>query len=195
METPHGVEAFGVLVAPSGERWRARILTYPNILWLAPSGQGAARFVGKTAREAEKKAIDFITAHCRQRGFRICTENGPGWAAGLPADRIDNSIQRIKGPQSHRKIAFTPIRYGRLRPELRAGTGNVSETGLFIVTDRPEATGTRLRMRLELAKLGMSLKGEVCWFRARPEEGRAPGMGIHLDQPSEAYTKYVRSIP
>jgi len=32
VETPHGIEAYGVLVAPTHERWRARILTFPNVL-------------------------------------------------------------------------------------------------------------------------------------------------------------------
>ena len=35
VETPFGHEAIGVLLAPSHEQWRARIVTYPNVLWTA----------------------------------------------------------------------------------------------------------------------------------------------------------------
>jgi hypothetical protein len=34
VDTPYGFEAYGVLVAPSVELWRARIITYPNVLWM-----------------------------------------------------------------------------------------------------------------------------------------------------------------
>jgi hypothetical protein len=195
VETPQGIEAYGVLVAESDELWRARILTFPNVLWLAPSGNNAMKFVGATAREAEGKAIDFIIAHCRTRGLRLCTENAAGWAANLKAVEIDNSIQRIKGPQSNRKIAFTSIRFGRFRPQMQAGIGNVSETGLFIITDTPVQSGNLIRMRLELETYAIPLKGEVCWVRSRLEQGRSPGMGIKLEQPPSIFAQYVRSLP
>ena len=50
VETPQGIEGYGVLVAPTSGPWRARILTYPNILWLVPGGRATIKFVGDTAR-------------------------------------------------------------------------------------------------------------------------------------------------
>jgi hypothetical protein len=195
VETPQGIEAYGILVAASEDVWRARILTYPNILWKAPSGNRSLKFVGASAREAERKAVDFVIAHCRSRGLRLCSEDALGWAGNLKLVEIDNSIQRIKGPQTNRKIAFTPIRFGRFRPEMRAGIGNVSETGLFIITDSVVQSGNLIRMRLELEKYAISLKGEVCWVRSRPEQGRPPGMGVKLEQPPSIFAQYVRSLP
>src|SRR6267143_1834934 len=60
VETPFGHEAIGVLLAPSHDVWRARILTYPNVLWAAPGGRGAIKFVGDTPAEAEERAIKFV---------------------------------------------------------------------------------------------------------------------------------------
>ena len=43
VETPSGFQAYGVLVAESGKYWRARILTYPNVLWTTPGGHGSMK--------------------------------------------------------------------------------------------------------------------------------------------------------
>jgi len=195
VQTPHGTEAYGVLIAESGSRFRARILTFPNVLWLAPGLQGTMKFVGDSPSEVENKAATFIKAHCKQRGFRICDEPILAWNNPLLAVQPDSTVQRIKGPQVLRKIAFTPIRFGPFRPELRAGTGNLSETGVFIITDNPTHTGSQVRMRLELDNYGIPLIGEVCWARSEPVEGRAPGMGVRLSLPPMVYRRYVNSLP
>jgi len=195
VQTPHGNETYGVLISECGSRFRARVLTYPNVLWLAPGLQGTMKFVGGTPGEAEGKAVDFIKAHCRKRGFRICNEPILAWDEPMLAVEPDSSVQRIKGPQVIRKIVFTPIRFGPFRPEVRAGTGNVSETGLFIITPSPAHAGSQVRMRLELENYGIPLIGQVCWNRGRPVEGRAPGMGIHLTIPPTVYRRYVQSLP
>ena len=195
VQTPHGTEAYGVLIVECGSRFRARILTYPNILWLAPGLQGSMKFTGDTPSTAESKAVEFIKAHCKQRGFRICDEPIQAWNDPLLAVQPDSTVQRAKGPQVLRKIAFTPIRYGPFRPEVRAGTGNLSETGLFIITESPTQTGSQIRMRLELENYGIPLVGQVCWARSEPVEGRAPGMGIRLSVPPVVYRRYVQSLP
>jgi hypothetical protein len=195
VETPHGIEAYGVLIAECGSRFRARILTYPNILWLAPGLQGTLKFVGASPSQVEAKAVEFIKAHCRQRGFRICDEPILAWNDPFMAVQADNSVQRNKRPQVIRKIVFTPIRYGPFRPEYRAGTGNVSETGLFIITNSPPLVGSHVRMRLELENYGIPLYGEICWARTEPEEGRVPGAGVRLSMPPVVYRRYVMSLP
>jgi hypothetical protein len=69
VETPFGHEAIGVLLAPSHDVWRARILTYPNVLWAAPGGRGAIKFVGDTPAEAEARAIKFVEEHVRAKRY------------------------------------------------------------------------------------------------------------------------------
>jgi hypothetical protein len=189
------METYGVLISECGSRFRARVLTFPNVLWTAPGLQGSMKFLGATPGEAEAGAVAYIEEHCRRRGYRICEEPILAWNDPMMAAQPDSSIQRIKGPQKIRKIAFTPIRFGKFRPECRAGTGNVSETGLFIITDSPTHTGSQIRMRLELKHYGIPLLGEVCWNRSKPERGRSPGMGVRLSLPPVIYRRYVHSLP
>ena len=54
VETPYGLEAYGVLVAPSFDVWRARVITYPNILWTVPGGAVTLKFAGTTAQDFVK---------------------------------------------------------------------------------------------------------------------------------------------
>jgi hypothetical protein len=69
LQTPFGRESIGVLLAPSHDSWRARIVTYPNVLWSAPGGRGTLKFVAETAEDAEAKAIRFIEAHLKARRY------------------------------------------------------------------------------------------------------------------------------
>src|SRR5260221_8463718 len=69
VETPFGHEAIGVLLAPSHEQWRARIVTYPNVLWTAPGGRGTLKFVGDTPEQAEARAIQFVEQHVRAKRY------------------------------------------------------------------------------------------------------------------------------
>ena len=48
VDAQRGVDLYGVIVAPSGPRWRARIVTFPNVLWTMPGGRGTIKFVGAT---------------------------------------------------------------------------------------------------------------------------------------------------
>jgi hypothetical protein len=66
IETPFGHQDIGVLLAPSYDRWRARIVTYPNVLWSAPGRRGTLKFVGDTLEQAEAQAIAFVERHVRR---------------------------------------------------------------------------------------------------------------------------------
>ena len=46
VRTPTRAEVYGVLIAESEDRWRARVVTYPNMLWSVPGGRGTLKFVG-----------------------------------------------------------------------------------------------------------------------------------------------------
>ncbi len=69
VETPRGIEAYGVLLAPCHRRWRARVLTYPRVLWLVPGGDCSLKFMAGTADQAERKASRFISEHSLLRGY------------------------------------------------------------------------------------------------------------------------------
>lgn len=183
VETPHGTEAIGVLLAPSHERWRARILTYPNVLWLAPGGGGALKFHGSSAQEAESKAVAFVREHMRLRGFQSQDPRTAAVAAMAP-----------RVPATPRKLRHLPVRFGIGRPSIIGATVNVSREGMFVSTEGPYDAGIPLRLRLDLDGLDLLLSGQVVWSRHRELAGRPLGMGIRLANPSPAYQRWVEMI-
>jgi hypothetical protein len=194
VETPEGIEAFGVLVAPCEGMWRARILTYPNVLWLAPGGSATLKFIGQTPRDAEQRAIEFVRRHCAERGFTFRDEPVHASAASIPAESRPGVARA--GQPAPRKVRFAPIRFGIGRPTELAGTDNLSETGLFILTAEPLPSGKPLTMALQTApRRELDLSGRIVWTRVHPEWGRAPGMGIYLPAPPRPYVDFVRSLP
>jgi len=74
VETPHGVRGYGVLVAESGARWRSRIVTFPNVLWMVPGGGETLKFMAKTEHDAIRRAVDFIRRHCVSKGYTMRDE-------------------------------------------------------------------------------------------------------------------------
>jgi hypothetical protein len=188
VETPIGIEAYGVLVVDCGGVWRARILTYPNVLWCAPRGEGALKFVGATAAEAEDQAVTFVLEHCHTRGFTVRNA-----AIGVPSAALpEDAAQAVP---ALRKVRFLPIRFGALKPSNVAKTGNLSETGLFILTPDPADPGSRLALTLTVGhEVYVDLAGRVVWRRKDHFVGRVPGMGIQLPGPPEEYLEYVRSL-
>ena len=109
VETPRSHEAYGVLVAPAGELWRARILTFPNILWTIPGGGGSMKFVGRSPQEAERKAIGFIERHCDERDYQRLDQLAPV-ASGLIDPESDPfpPAKKSSGKPSRRKLRSLP---------------------------------------------------------------------------------------
>jgi len=194
VETPHGLEAYGVLLAPSWELWRARILTYPRSMWCVPGGSSAVKFVGRTPIEAERRAVDFIREHCRARGYLMRDEAGAAQPARTEATAGPIRLQAPAGPPAERKERFVWVRFGLAEPTESGKTGNLSETGLFVITDSPVQQGHWLDLMLETEDDAIPLQGEVRWMRISHHAGRAPGMGIQLQTPPPSYIDYVRAI-
>jgi hypothetical protein len=185
-ETPLGTDAYGVLIAQSHDLWRARILTYPNVLWLVPGGVTSLKFAGNTARGAERRAIDFIKEHCKVCEYTLREDR-----SCLPATR---ARFRTLVTQA-RKVRFLPVRFGLSGATEIAGTGDLSETGMFIITDTPADPGTQLRVALETPDRMLELDAEVRWMRRQHHVGRSPGMGVFFKTPPAPYISYVRSLP
>jgi len=193
-ETPLGIEAYGVLIAPSYDVWRARIMTYPNVLWSVPGQQTTIKFVGATPQEAERQAIDFVRAHCTGRGFVMRAEVSEALPGRIEVERTPSGIVRPSGAPAVRKIRFLPVRFGVVGATEPGGTGNMSESGLFIITNFPLDNSTQLRMLLNPEVDDMPLRGTVRWMCKTPHVGRSPGMGIQLMAPPEHYVDYVREL-
>jgi hypothetical protein len=193
VHTPLGIEGCGVLVAPCEDLWRARILTYPNILWTLPGGSATLKFVGRTAREAEREAIAYLREHIHERGYTMRDEVTVAPPPGERDECLDG-LPRPPQPPAARFARFLPVRFGLTQVTELAGTGNLSCTGLFIITDRPEKKGTWLNMLIELEQDRIGLKGLVRWHNRVHRAGRSPGMGVQLETPPPSYLDYIRSL-
>ena len=194
VQTPTGIEACGVLVAPSGDSWRARILTFPNILWTVPDGRGTLKFVGRNAGEAERQAITFVRQHIRDRGYTMRDEVVLYEPGAIEAEAAPGGLIVPSGPPALRKVRFLPVRFGVAQITEIAGTGNLSETGLFIITGSPEIDGIWLNLLLDVDDDPIGLRGLVRWRNRQHRAGRSPGMGVQLNEPPPSYLSYVRTL-
>jgi Tfp pilus assembly protein PilZ len=190
VDTPFGIEAYGVLVAPTHEKWRARILTFPNVLWTIPGGAATLKFVGTTAQAAEALAASFIEGHIKSRGFARRdavdhTAAGRYRAEARPGAVVSTAL---------RKPHVIPIRFGQGPALFSAMTGNLSESGLFVATMAPPDPGTALRLMMSLETGPLGMKGEVVWKRPTIVLGRPIGMGVRLFDPPSLYQEFVREI-
>ena len=185
-------EAFGVLLAEAGELWRARVLTYPNMLWTVPGGRGTMKFVGDRPEQAEKKAVDFLRELCCQRGYQIIEDEVAVESRPVAAEDASNPFP--DRARDHRHLRQLPVRYTTGETTRAGVTGDLSKGGLFIATDRPAPQGGALKLLLQLGHFSVPLAGRVAWVRTKPESGRPAGMGVQLDRPSAMYRRYVRTL-
>jgi hypothetical protein len=188
----HRTETYGVLLAESGKLWRARILTYPNMLWSVPRGRGTVKFVGKSAQEAESQAIEFIREHCSKRGFKLLEEDAEVESAPLAAEAA--GTQQPQGGGEQRHLRSFVVRYGENRADNPGMTGDLSKGGLFIVTSKLMPQGRSVKLLLSLEGYTVPLQGKVAWVRSTAEPGRPVGMGVRLQSPPNLYIRYIRSL-
>jgi hypothetical protein len=171
VETPSGHEEIGVLLAPSYDRWRARIVTYPNVLWSAPGRRGALKFVGDTLEQAEAQAIAFVERHVRAK-----RQPRPGFAA------------------ARRKLARLPVRFSLERAIARGVTVNLSAEGMFVGVGSPVEGGRTLLIHLDMEGHTLPLRGLVMWNRTDGEPLHPAGMGIRLSEPTAIYQSFVAAL-
>jgi len=176
--TRTGLEGCGVLLAPCTDLWRARILTFPTVLWMSPGGRGGTlKFSGRYAVEAERQAILEI-------------QRTPPWT-GVQAEAYV-AAERRNG-RRHRKSL--PIRFGTEKTDRFGTTLNLSPAGLFLSTPSPLDPGTEIRMEVELFGSLATLHGTVTWVRERLEPARPRGMGVRLVKPPAVYAVFVHRLP
>jgi len=189
--TPFGPEIYGVLVARSRGLWRARIVTYPNILWILPDG-GSIKFVAAGPGDAEHQAIEFVTRHCRQRGLQI-EKKLPTVESGAVDPEHDPAIRdALAVGSAERKILGIPIRFGVGHVTQEATTDNISERGMFVHTDSPLPEGSSIHLHFDVEGLRMQLSGVVRWHRSDRVSGRPIGMGVEIHRPPPRYIHFVR---
>lgn len=191
VDLPQGPEVYGTLVAPAGSRWRARILTFPNVLW-GVRGGGTMKFVSDSPQGAQAKAVEHIRKHCKRRGLTLRSEITNVESGEVDPEQDAKTSTSTAVQASQRQLRSLLIRFGLGRPSEEGETDDLSESGLFIRTDSPICEGTVLALRLEINGFGVPMKGVVRWVREASEDGRPGGMGIKLDQPHPRYVHYIR---
>ncbi len=190
--TPGGVETFGVLIAPSHNLWRARIVTLPDIDWFVPGSRRSMKFVGSSSKAVEREAARAILEVCRRRGFKLLDADAP---AAKARDVTPVPVGQAAGKKpARRKLRFLPVRFGVASPSEAGGTGNLSETGLFIVTEAPVRSGKRIAIKMSVVGSAVSMKGEVRWHRGKHPNSGTPGMGVQLLAPPRTYVDFVRGL-
>jgi Tfp pilus assembly protein PilZ len=191
VETPSGMHGYGVLLAEAGHQWRARILTFPRTLWSVPGGGGSLKFVGRTPEEAERRAAAFIRKHCLDRHYAIREDLmslSISDAAGSPGSYVRDDAREI------RIARVLPVLFGEDRPILKARTGNLSTSGMFIRTVRPLGEHRLVGVSLELEQGKVPLRGAVVWARSGPVREHPPGMGLRLLNPPPIYVRYIQAL-
>jgi Tfp pilus assembly protein PilZ len=192
VHTGSRTEVYGVLIAPVGKGlWRARVLTFPRMLWSMPGERGSLKFAGGTAGEVERKAADFIRAYCGARGYTILgepavAESAAGADAGLAASSKLQARRRF--------LRNLPLRFGRDAPRTEGTTADLSQGGMFVVTGSPLSQGAPIKIRIEMDGFSVPLTGKVAWTRTEPEQGRPIGMGVQLTHPPSMYRRYVERL-
>jgi hypothetical protein len=186
VETPFGQEAIGVLLAPSYDRWRARIVTYPNVLWTVPGRRGALKFVGDTREEAEAQAIAFVERH-------VQSKHQLRHAGGTPAP-VASGPARALLVVAQRKTRCLPVRFGFDRAVARGVTVNLSAEGMFVGVATPLDGGRSLLVHLDIDGHTLPLRGLVMWNRRRAQPERPTGMGIRLSDPTPLYQSFVAGL-
>jgi len=184
------VQGIGVMVAPCGRRWRARIVSFPNVIWMVPGGGESIKFLAARQDDALRNAIDFVRRHCVTRGYLMRDElECVGSATTSVNLAAGNGV--VASPRVERRL---PVLFGVNRPTVTAATANLSATGLFVSTDMPPGDGARLGLSLELEYCKVPLRGEVTWHRRKTSPGTISGMGLVLIEPPGVYVKYIKHL-
>jgi hypothetical protein len=191
VETPSGHEEIGVLLAPSYDRWRARIVTYPNVLWSAPGRRGTLKFVGDTLEQAEALAIAFVERHVKSKRYCHRDIAAPGQ---LPLASEAAGPARHGFAAARRKLARLPVRFSLDRAIARGVTVNLSAEGMFVGVASPVEDGRTLLIHLDMEGHTLPMRGLVMWNRADAEPLHPAGMGIRLSQPSAIYQSFVAGL-
>ena len=183
--TPWGRETYQVWLEEKPEGWVAKIVTMPNRMWALPGGREAVKFSGATLKAAETAAVHFIEDECIRTRRRMA----PPIDNPLPIESLERTDQPAATKPAPRFPHRLPVRFGTHNPERPAVTENLSETGMFIITDQPAPVGAAVLIDLRFPDGPVILGGEVIWARHRKEPNRSLGFGVRLtDRPRDYIT-------
>ena len=188
--TPHGKETSQVFLQRTRSGWVARIVTLPSRIWVQSGGREAMKFYGATATEAEAAAGEFMDQERIASGRRLLNERSAEAMPSLVRGTLESAMPRVASRVAQRFL----LRFGVARPDRAGVTGNISETGLFIITDRPSLVGCEIEIDLRLPDLPIVLDGEVVWIRPERNDSASVGCGVRLIRRPTDYLEKIRSL-
>src|SRR5438552_3875602 len=155
--TPWGLETYQVWLHQAEEGWIARIVTLPNRMWALPGGREAVKFLAPTPKQAEAAAVRFIEEECIRTSRRMAPpiDSAPP-AREQDAEAASVPTERIATRYPHRLL----VKFGTAAPDRPGVTANLSETGMFIITDQPATVGATVLIDLRLPSGRVVLGGE-----------------------------------
>src|SRR6185436_11108194 len=169
--------------------------TYPNVLWSAPGGRGALKFVGGTREEAEAQAIAFVERHVAAKQYLRRDGIAPRSVTVEPKPEAVAVSARPGIVTAKRKTLYLPVRFGLDRAMTRGMTVNLSCEGMFVNVVTPAEEGRSLLIQIHIEGHTLPLRGLVMWNRLRAEPQRPVGMGIRLSEPPQFYQTFVAGLP
>jgi uncharacterized protein (TIGR02266 family) len=101
-------------------------------------------------------------------------------------------IERRREPRHAIKI---DVNYSFGESYLYSRSGNISEMGIFLLSNEPLARGTRIELRFAVPGEPDPLRvmGEVRWI-VHPGAGQEPGMGVQFLDPTDEFRDRVREL-
>lgn len=189
--TPWGRETYQVLLREAEHLWIATIITLPNRIWAQPGGREALKFYGQSASEAEAGAVEFIEAErvaTRRRIWIPFAETPP-----TAPSRSGVAAQPVVRPAT-RYATRLLLRFGSEETMVPGCTANVSESGLFVITDRPRSIGESVQIDLRVPEQPVDLWGTVVWVSPRKADGRSVGFGARLLSKPHEYLAWIQKL-
>ena len=107
-------------------------------------------------------------------------------------DDTKTLIERRREPRHALKI---DVNYIHDETYLYSHTGNISEMGIFLLTEQPLPVDTKIELRFAAPGQPEPLRvqGEVRWV-VHPGSGAPAGMGIKFVDPTDEFRQRVREL-
>lgn len=107
-------------------------------------------------------------------------------------DDTKTLIERRREPRYDIKI---DVNYTHDETYLYSHTGNISEMGIFLVTDHPLPVDTQIELRFAVPgeHEPMQIQGEVRWV-VHQGSGPQAGMGVKFVEPGDEFRERIREL-
>jgi uncharacterized protein (TIGR02266 family) len=105
---------------------------------------------------------------------------------------IETEVERRRSPRSPLVVR---VAYATVDALFSEFSRNINEGGLFVETETPPPTDTRVSLQFQLPGCDepIEARGRVAWIRAASDEGPA-GMGVEFEQLGADARRHIDSL-